>query len=175
MCHCDDDDKDMTPIEQAYDELQKASYKISLLEKELSEWNQTFGTYGCEPQACLHTLLNQVEQACEQLVHPDPTLVPNADSWAAVWNTLRQCGIDDFAGHSISGRDRAVEYIRHLYKMAKAPSQDALDNAKCFQGVTQTAQAKALTDEKNKGWAIGRQYELCNIIKEAADRLQDVL
>lgn len=105
--------------------LGEAHERISLLEADLKEWTDTFGIYGCEPQGCLSALLSQVQNACEQLVHPDPTLIPNADSFAAVWNLLRNCGLEKFPCNSTTTRERALEYIRYLYEQAtKTPKPE---------------------------------------------------
>lgn len=71
MCEVDDSSP-MTPLELKLVELQNARDRITLLESDLEEWTKTFEPYGCEPQACLATLLKGREVAPDKPQKEEP-------------------------------------------------------------------------------------------------------
>jgi len=47
----------LAEFEKANEELRQENESLLLLKTDLKEWHDTFGPYGCEPQACLASLL----------------------------------------------------------------------------------------------------------------------
>ena len=109
-------------MEIVNEQLREENHRLFLLQSDLTEWHETFAAYGCEPQACLHTLQQQQGEVPDTPVSsPDRSAYEmRAEAWEVVWDTLLECGMREFyrgceESLNWAGCDKACAYLRHLY------------------------------------------------------------